>query len=93
MGLFINDEEKAEKLVSELLTRQYAIVLFDDPSITVEHVINCLLKYADHGLEQAVQCVSIIEGKGSYAIKTGSIKELTPIFKSLTDNKLTCEIR
>lgn len=93
MGLFITEEEIAEKLVADLLTRQYAIVLFDDPTITQEHVLKCLIKYADHGLEQASQCVTIIESKGSYAIKVGPLKKLTPIYKALTDNKLTCIIK
>jgi ATP-dependent Clp protease adapter protein ClpS len=93
MGLFITDEEIAAKLVADLLERQYQIILFNDPTITVEHVLKCLMKYADHTLEQAAQCISIIENKGSYAIKVGPVKKLTPIYKALTNNKLTCIIK
>ena len=92
MNVVKTDKEIADKLVSDLLSRQYSLILYDDPKITQDLVLGCLTKYCNHTVEQAVQCISIIESMGKYAVKQGSLKSLAPIFTALTHNKLTCEI-
>lgn len=90
MGLFITEEQVAEEMLSQLMEKQYEIIMFDDPTVNVTHVVTCLIKHCDHTIEQASQCVMIIESKGKYAVKRGPMKKLAPIYKVLTSNKLTC---
>lgn len=92
MALFTTKEEIQDRLLSELLEKQYSLVLYDDPNISSELVLECLIKYCGHSIEQSCQCIEIIEGKGKYAVKQGSIKRLTPIYKAFTDHKLTSSI-
>lgn len=93
MSVVKTDEEISDKLVSDLLERQYSLILYDDPKITQDLVLGCLTKYCGHDIMQALQCINIIESVGKYAVKIGSVKTLTPIFTAMTHNKLTCEIR
>lgn len=86
------DEEIASKLLSNLLAKQYSLILYDDPKITQELVLSCLIKYCNQGLEQGIQCISIIENKGKYAVKQGTLEILAPIYTAFIHNKLTCEI-
>jgi ATP-dependent Clp protease adaptor protein ClpS len=93
MAEILNDEEVAEELVSKLLEKQQqSIVVYNDDINTFEHVIYCLIKYCNHGREQAEQCAMIIHNKGKYAVKSGTSEKLIPIYAALTANKLTANI-
>ncbi len=93
MAEILRDEDVAEELVSKLLEKkQESIVVYNDDVNTFEHVIYCLIKYCDHGREQAEQCAMIIHNKGKYAVKSGTIEKLIPIYADLTKNKLDAKI-
>jgi len=50
------------------------------------------MKYCNHSNVQAEQCALIIDSKGKYAVKSGTISKLIPIYSALTMNNLTAEI-
>ena len=89
----LNDEEVAEQLVSKLLEKKEdSIVLYNDDINTFEHVIFCLIKYCEHSPEQAEQCAMLIHNKGKYAVKSGRVSKLLPIYVALISNKLSVKI-
>lgn len=89
----LNDEQVAEQLVSKLLEKKEdSIVLYNDDINTFEHVIFCLVKYCGHTPEQAEQCAMLIHNKGKYAVKSGAISKLLPIYVALIKNKLSVKI-
>lgn len=93
MAEILHDEEIAEELVSKLLEKkQESIVVYNDDINTFEHVIYCLVKYCNHGTEQAEQCAMLIHNKGRYAVKSGTIDKLIPIYAALTENQLSAKI-
>ena len=93
MAEILHDEEIAEELVSKLLEKkQESIIVYNDDINTFEHVIYCLVKYCNHGTEQAEQCAMLIHNKGKYAVKSGTIEKLIPIYAALTENHLSAKI-
>lgn len=69
-----------------------ALILYDDPVNTFEHVIDCLIKYCKCETEQAGQITFLVHHKGKCDIKHGSFDDLLPIYNALLDNKLNCKI-
>lgn len=95
--IILNDVEIAEKLTSDLLSdllkkKEDSIVLYNDDINTFEHVIFCLIKYCEHSPEQAEQCAMLIHNKGKYAVKSGRVSKLLPIYIALISNKLSVKI-
>lgn len=71
---------------------QSSLVLYNDDTITFDHVINCLIRYCRHVPLQAEQCAFIVHNNGKCEIKRGSIRELKPIFDALLENHLAVKI-
>ncbi len=69
------------------------LILFNDDVNSFDHVIECLIKYCNHGFIQALQCAEIIHNKGKYKVKSGTFDELHPILQAFCDNNLTAEIQ
>lgn len=83
------DSDVLEKTDTE---KAPAIILYNDDVNSFEHVIECLMKYCDHGYEQAGQCASIVHHNGKCDVKHGTYEELRPIYEALLDNHLSAKI-
>ena len=92
MDKILTDNEIADQLVADLIEDKKSIILYNDDVNSFDHVIECLMKYCNHSNVQAEQCALIIDSKGRYAVKSGTISKLIPIYSALTMNNLTAEI-
>lgn len=72
---------------------KHEIILYNDDVNTFEYVINILVKYCKHSVEQAEQCSYIVHYSGKCSVKSGTIDELKPICLNLLDAGLTAEIK
>ena len=72
---------------------KHEIILYNDDVNTFEYVINILVKFCKHSLEQAEQCSYIVHYSGKCSVKSGTIDELKPICLNLLDAGLTAEIK
>ena len=87
-----NPEHKEQEQVDVLSSKEYEIILHNDDVNTFDHVINCLIRYCDHTLEQAEQCAYIVHYKGKCIVKTGSFQDLEPRCTSLLKAGLSAEL-
>ena len=86
-------EKVSEKeIVKTDLVHENEIILYNDDVNTFDHVINCLIRYCDHTLEQAEQCAYIVHYKGKCIVKTGSFQDLEPRCTSLLKAGLSAEL-
>lgn len=90
--MLINQDEE-DLLVLDETSLQNSLILFNDDSITFDHVINCLITYCKHSAIQAEQCAIIVHTKGKCEVKKGTFDHLSEIKKSLDSNSLTTEIQ
>ena len=70
----------------------YSIIVYNDEVNTFDHVINTLIEYCEHTLEQAEQCTLIIHFKGKCPVKNGDFEELVPIRQAICDRGISAEI-
>jgi ATP-dependent Clp protease adaptor protein ClpS len=87
---FWEEKEVADVAVSS--EEELSIVLYNDDVNTFDHVIDCLMKYCGHGVEQAEQCAWITHYKGKCAVKRGSYQELSSPCEALLDAGLSAVI-
>lgn len=85
-------QHEEDVLVMEREDEIYKLVLYNDDVNTFDFVIDCLLEICKHTLEQAEQCTMLVHYKGKCTVKTGDLKLLKPMQKSLSERGLTCEI-
>jgi len=78
--------------IKQLLATTQSIVLYNDDVNTFDHVIECLIRYCKHSLNQAEQCATIVHYNGKCAVKNGSYDELKPICEALLENGLSAKI-
>jgi ATP-dependent Clp protease adaptor protein ClpS len=78
--------------ISELIEPKRVIMLYNDEVNTFDHVIECLLIYCNHTIEQANQISLIVHHNGKCDIKHGSFNVLKPIYEALLDNNLKVSI-
>jgi ATP-dependent Clp protease adaptor protein ClpS len=88
----IKEKIKEKKLVSEKISDQHEIILYNDDVNTFDHVINTLINACEHTPEQAEQCSLIVHFNGKCAVKTGSYDDLKPRCTMLLDADLNAEI-
>ena len=87
----INPKEQEQFETDVLTSKEHQIILHNDDVNTFDHVINCLIRYCDHTLEQAEQCAYIVHYKGKCIVKTGSFDDLEPRCTSLLKAGLSAE--
>lgn len=80
------------ELIKEVTKKTPVIILYNDHHNSFPHVINCLMKYCGHAMEQAEQCTTIIHYKGKCDIKHGTLKDLKSIKEALCENGLDAKI-
>lgn len=85
-------EKESEVDLLTQVEREHEIILYNDDVNTFDHVINSLVAFCDHTLEQAEQCAYIVHYSGKCTVKTGSYEELEPICIKLLDVQLSAEI-
>jgi ATP-dependent Clp protease adaptor protein ClpS len=88
----IKEKISEEKLVSEKVSDQHEIILYNDDVNTFDHVINTLIHACEHTPEQAEQCSLIVHFTGKCAVKTGTYEDLKPRCTMLLDADLNAEI-
>lgn len=72
-------EKYQEKInVLEAVETNHEIILYNDDVNTFDHVIETLIYVCEHEALQAEQCAILVHYTGKCAVKTGSLKELTP---------------
>ena len=86
-------EIQEKKKTLEKTGSRHCLVLYNDDVNTFEYVINILVKFCKHSLEQAEQCSYIVHYSGKCSVKSGTIDELKPICLNLMDAGLTAEIK
>tara|TARA_B100000767_G_scaffold273917_1_gene305423 strand:+ start:5816 stop:6091 length:276 start_codon:yes stop_codon:yes gene_type:complete len=87
-----NPKEQEQFDIDVLTSKEHQIILHNDDINTFDHVINCLIMYCDHALEQAEQCAYIVHYNGKCTVKTGSFKDLEPRCSSLLKAGLSAEL-
>jgi ATP-dependent Clp protease adaptor protein ClpS len=82
--------EEQDTLVVE--QKEKSIVVYNDDVNSFDFVIETLIKYCNHEVEQATQCTYLIHYKGQCAVKNGSYKSLKPICEALLESGITAKI-
>lgn len=85
-------QQDIDLALDELINPTKALILYNDDHNTFEHVIECLIKYCDHSMEQAEQCTMLVHYKGKCDVKHGSYDKLKPVCEALLENGLTAKI-
>jgi len=73
-------------------TKIYKIILYNDDFNTFDYVIDMLMRYCNHTLDQAEQCALLTHYKGKSVVKKGTYDKLKPIATALLDHGLSVEI-
>ena len=82
-------EQIEEKIVN---IGAFELVLYNDDVNTFDHVIECLMKYCHHDMQQAEQCALMVHTKGKCVVKSGDYASLEPLCTALCDNGLSAQI-
>jgi ATP-dependent Clp protease adaptor protein ClpS len=68
------------------------LLLINDEYNSFDHVIECLIKYCKHSLEQAEQCAILTHYKGKCEIKRGTINQLQDVYFALLESGLSVKM-
>lgn len=85
-------EVSPEEAIETKTDLGWVIILHNDDYNTFDHVIDCLVKYCKHTVEQATQCAFIVHNNGKIDVKRGTVDDLRPVYKALLDNHLSATI-
>ena len=78
---------------NELSVEKKSLVLFNDEVNTFDFVIETLIDVCGHDPLQAEQCTILVHFKGKCAVKSGTYKELKPVYTEMLNRKLTVSIK
>lgn len=90
--MLTSKKEKNKEGISENRTSGYTLILHNDDVNTFEHVMEQLISYCDHSLEQAEQCALITHFKGKCDVLVGDMTKLKAIKQQLLDKSLSATI-
>ena len=85
-------ETLSNVLEKEITSKEFNLILHNDPITPFEVVIEALIRFCNHERLQAEQCTHIIHHNGRLSVKQGSYRELEIIANKLHSIDLTCEI-
>jgi len=88
----LEPEIDIQHAIEELVNPTKALILYNDDYNTFPHVIECLVKYCDHSMEQAEQCALLVHHTGRCDVKHGSYDKLKPVCEALLEQGLTAKI-
>ena len=78
--------------VKQKIEKTKNLIVYNDDVNSFGFVIECLMKYCKHNIEQAEQCTYLIHFSGKCAVKNGNYEKLKPIHEALLENGLTSKI-
>ncbi len=84
-------QETAEGL-STLTDLPKCLVIHNDDFNTFDYVIDTLIEICGHSTVQAEQCTLIIHNSGKCTVKTGSFREVQPMWAEIIARGLTSTI-
>ncbi len=88
----MTEKQSPEHIHKHSETKLSKIVLYNDDINTFDFVIEMLMRYCEHSLEQAEQCALLTHYKGKSIVKKGTYQKLEPIASALLDKGLSVEI-
>lgn len=71
----------------------HSLILYNDEVNTFDYIIDTLIDVCEHDAMQAENCAWIAHFKGKCKVKNGTLNDLKPRYKKMTDRKLTVEIK
>jgi len=71
----------------------HSLILYNDDVNSFDFVIETLVEVCELDPMQAENCVWIAHYKGKCAVKKGTVSELKPCYKEMTNRMLTVEIK
>jgi ATP-dependent Clp protease adaptor protein ClpS len=94
LKLILFPEVEIEEETIEVLgiDDEKTLLLINDEYNSFDHVIECLIKYCKHSLEQAEQCAILTHYKGKCEIKRGTIKQLQDVYFALLECGLSVKM-
>jgi ATP-dependent Clp protease adaptor protein ClpS len=94
LKLILFPEVEIEEETVEVLgiNDEKTLLLINDEYNSFDHVIDCLIKYCKHSLEQAEQCAILTHYKGKCEIKRGTISQLQDVYFALLDCGLSVKM-
>ena len=87
-----NSEVQYQEEVSTLTGKPKCLVIHNDDFNTFDFVIATLIEVCGHTPVQAEQCTLIIHNSGKCTVKTGSFREVQPIWADIIARGLTSTI-
>lgn len=88
----VKEKEFSEVLSDESIADIKDLVLYNDDFNTFDFVIETLIDVCEHSPEQAETCTWIVHFKGKCAVKSGTVAELKPVYRELSNRTLTAGI-
>ena len=85
-------EVKEQVEVDVKSTDSKDLIIYNDDVNTFDHVIESLVKVCKHEIIQAEQCTWIIHYNGKCAVKKGSMDELTPMRRAMSERGIDAKI-
>ena len=71
----------------------HSLILYNDDVNSFEFVIETLIEVCEHDELQAENCAWIAHFKGKCQVKKGTLEDLKPRFRDMTNRTLTVEIK
>lgn len=75
--------------LDEIISGIYAVIVWNDDVHSFDYVIECLMRYAEHEMQQAEQCTFMIHYKGKCDVKRGEKDKMKKIHDKLAACGLT----
>lgn len=82
-------KKQSKSKAQEIISKPYRLDLHNDDYNTFDHVINCLMKFCGHELEQANQCAHIVHFKGKCDVKYGDYETISTMKEKLKSSGLS----
>ena len=71
----------------------HSLILYNDDVNSFEFVIETLIEVCEHDELQAENCAWIAHFKGKCQVKKGTLEDLKPCYRDMTNRTLTVEIK
>jgi len=76
-------KEQIKTELEDILSSPYILILHNDDYNTFDHVIESLMKYCGHDLEQATQCAHVVHFTGKCDVKRGDKESIMKSYNKL----------
>ena len=86
------EQYQSDQESQEMLDENKSLILFNDDFNTFDFVIYTLVEVCGHKPLQAEQCALIVHYKGKCTVKSGSLSDLKPPFREMSNRDLTVSI-